>query len=179
MVNETWRESKEEKKSGGRTRVISSLDAKAIDEVGVGMDHGTIMMIIAMQKKPSAKTKKPKHRSNRGRAPADADQYEEQLGCELRRLGHDRRDEWNSMAVEEKCQTIETLLLESAALNRTMATQCRIEENHSSFQLLIDTRKAARIIGSRVQVKNLSKQLGREIRGVDRARKRNPDMHHT
>ena len=144
-----------------RQMMARVLDAQATDEIGVGLDHRTIMMDIAINIGPRRVVKRDtaRRRSNKGWAPADDDEYKDQFGRKLKHLRQERWNDWIGMAAEEKCKAIEQVLLESAELHRTMASQCRTEEKRSSIQALIEDRRAARKNGAREQVKVLSKQM--------------------
>ena len=144
-----------------------------MNEIGVGVDHRTIRMDAEWEIRNSrGSEKKARRRSNQGWAPADADHYKEQVSNDIRKLRGDQTHGWIYMQAEGKCKQIEELLLEAAERNKNIETQIDEHSGRGSIRGLIMERRTATSAGSRTEVKRISKQLRKELRAIDRAKKR-------
>lgn len=147
-------------------------EAQASDDIGIGLDHRTVVATLETSiRSPSRSAKRARRRSNRDWKPNCVDDYQEQIWDGLRAQLTDNHEAWIRKDAEQKCKAIEELLLSAADLQREIEERAPAEDDREHLRGLIQERKAARRIGARANIKEVSKLIRRELRAVDRARK--------
>ena len=153
----------------------SVLDAEACDDIGVGADHRTVKLVQKLPV-PSLHAVKPNnkkrgHVSMRGWVPANQDSFNNKLDRKL----HEFKVSVDTLGadLQQTCRTIEEMLLEIAVECRQVQSTLDREHADGDMRLreLIDRRRLAKSEGCKDLAKTVSKQILKEIRAIQKARK--------
>jgi exonuclease III len=155
-------------------------DAEASDDISLGMDHRATKLVLhslRAQAQSSKPRRKPRRKCSTNWKPRSEEEYRQNLDMKLGDAVKEGSPDWVLKTLDDKCSEIELILTDVALQCRTCeesTAQCR-EKVSVKARALIAERRAVRSSGVAEQgrtVKQISKDLQRELRAWDRLQKR-------
>ena len=141
------------------------VDAGADDSIGVGSDHRSVYMILAMPRSRGRSKKKHLQNKNlKGWKAKDNDKYQKELDSKISLIPA-------NVGIADKCAQLESVLVETGRKwrSRSKAGDDKNDEAKRHLREFIDKRKQARLERNPQEIKRLSKLIQKEIKAVAKA----------